>query len=204
MQTQALPTLEERIERTFDVTFEEFLMEDVGFVKFHRWNPVNPKENWGIIESTNGDVLFFTKNVREYNFNGGSRPNRSNLMLTGPLSQGQAVTFTVMQKEDDDGRVRLRAPEVLLWQPERFEGIQLAIEQRPLYRFVRTRPEGGGLGATSGDGKDEVLWRGRNVCTLRRMFPEDRWPTRAGDVSGRHFETLNRHTDQWEACDDPR
>lgn len=198
---QAAPTLEDRINKAFDVSFEEFLMEDVGFVKFHRFNPVNPKENWGIIESMNGDVLFFTKNVREYTFNGGSRPNRSNLTLTGPLQQNQPVTFNVIQKEEDG---RLRAPEVLLWQPDRFEAIQLAIEERPLYRFVRTRPEGGGLGATSGGSTDEVLWRGKNVCTLRRMFPEDRWPTRAGDISGRHFERLNRHTDQWEVCDDPR
>lgn len=197
MSTQ---TLEERINSTFDPEYSEFLLEDVGFVKFHRFSN-RPKENWGIIESHNGDVLFFTLSIREYQYDGSSRPVRKMPELTGPLQQGQPVTFTL--SHDREGK-RLRSFEVALWQPERFNTIRMAIGDRPVYRLISTRPECGGLGASQGRVKNEVLWKGKNLETLCRMFPSDRWPVRAGDVSGRHFERLNRETKEWELCDDPR
>jgi hypothetical protein len=193
-------TFEERVEKAFNPAYEEFLLDDVGFVKFHRFG-TNPKENWGIIESGNGDVLFYTKNVREFGFYGASKPCRDFVALTGPLQQGQPVTYRVQKNHQDE---RLRAPEVVLWQPPRFEEIRLQILNRPVYRFVSLHPVSGGLGSVSEtSASKDVLWKGKNLFTLRRMYPQDKWPTRKGDVSGRGFERLNKN-EEWEACNDPR
>lgn len=182
-------SFQERVEQTFPLdSHSQFLLDDVGFVKFHRTGPTK-EENWGIISTEKADVLFYSAALRKFHYGNSARLK---LIPADPqqLKPGTPVTFRVKAREDG----RLRAPLVAVWDVNEFNSLQAPEE----YRFLEMRPTSGGIGQVEKTLSPREVWRGTCLDHLRSRWPVDRFPVNAK----RHFEKLSG--DAWTPSTDPR
>lgn len=191
-----MPVCQDQVEQIFgDPALEHFLLEDVGFVKMHHFTAegVEGGKNWGIIESQNGDVLFFSKNIAEYFYNW--KGDLLTRKTPRQLEKDTPVTFRVVKQEDG----RMRAPLIVPFNPEELHQLR----QPDLYRFLENRALGGGTGPAHQGAERHILWEGINLEHLRQTFPQDRWPC-SDDFRRRRFEQYDHKAGAWGKSTDPR
>lgn len=184
-------TLQERIEDAFSRAgeYEQYLLHDVGLVKFHRFGP-RPWDNWGLIESMNGTVKFLTKHVCRWKLHEIAKPYAASCGFR--LASGQPVTFS----QPTHGKRGLKTSKVVIWEPDRFD--RLPDEITPMYRFVEKRAVKGGLGDSKIHSETKKLWSGTNIYHAERKMPMDRWP-----VTDRRWWEV-RENGKWKPTTDPR
>jgi cold shock CspA family protein len=157
-------------------------------------------DNFGFIapDGTAGDrdsnVFFHNTRQVTYACNGGDKPVEDG-WLRHP-KRGERVVFVA-----ETGK---RGQRAVKWGfLESYEQALLACRSRPVYRF-RERKGRIPISRLQPRAEYMLIWEGRDLTDLRRLYSVRMYPTHNAEWSARFFEKLDEETGKWIECDDPR
>lgn len=188
------------IEDQFPLPSEEYhqlLLRDIGKVK---WSPEEAKKPYGIIETEQGDVLFYPSHLRCW-----ASDDSGQLQLIPVkhrLNAGDFVTLSIEQREKG-----LRATHVVRWSIPHLQKALNGESKVPRYRLVRYSGEQTASKLhRSKPYREEVLWEGTDLDELRSRFPAEQYPVRSRNFTDVRLsiELKSLKTGEWKKSRDPR